>query len=142
MLETAYLNSYYQTGLKNLLDVAVLEHAEVHRELEPAKNYRKVDEIPFDFNRRRMSVVVAEHDQHHLFITKGAVEEILSVCTQVRHGETVEPLTPELLARIRTVTTDLNEEGLRVVAVAAKEAPPTQDTYSQLDEREIGRAHV
>jgi Mg2+-importing ATPase len=137
VLETAYLNSYYQTGLKNLLDVAVLEHAEVHRELEPAKNYRKVDEIPFDFNRRRMSVVVAEHDQHHLFITKGAVEEILSVCTQVRHGETVEPLTPELLARIRTVTTDLNEEGLRVVAVAAKEAPPTQDTYSQLDEREL-----
>lgn len=100
----AYLNSYYQTGLKNLLDVAVLEHAEVHRELEPAKNFHKVDEIPFDFNRRRMSVVVAEHDEHHLVITKGAVEEILAVCTQVRHGEAVEPLTAELLARIREVT--------------------------------------
>lgn len=134
VLELAYLNSYYQTGLKNLLDVAVLEHAEVHRELEPAKNYRKVDEIPFDFNRRRMSVVVAEQDQQHLLITKGAVEEILAVCSQVRHGDEVEPLTPDLLSKIRTVTADLNEEGLRVVAVAAKEGPATQDTYGLADE--------
>ncbi len=134
VLELAYLNSYYQTGLKNLLDVAVLEHAEVSRELEPAKNFRKVDEIPFDFTRRRMSVVVAEHDAHHLLITKGAVEEILAVCTQVRHGEAVEPLTPELLQRIRTVTADLNKEGLRVVAVAAKQGPPTQQVYGLADE--------
>jgi len=84
-----------------------------------------------------MSVVVAEHDKHHLLITKGAVEEILAVCTQVRHGEAVEPLTPELLARIRAVTADLNEEGLRVVAVAAKEGPPTEDTYGLADEREL-----
>ncbi len=137
VLEMAYLNSYYQTGLKNLLDVAVLEHAEVHRELEPAKNFRKVDEIPFDFNRRRMSVVVAEHDEHHLVITKGAAEEILAVCTQVRHGEAIEPLTPELLTRIREVTAALNEEGLRVVAVAAKELPPVQETYGLTDEREL-----
>lgn len=137
VLEMAYLNSYYQTGLKNLLDVAVLEHVEVHRELEVATAFRKVDEIPFDFTRRRMSVVVAEHDEHHLLITKGAVEEILSVCTQVRHGTLVEPLTPELLARIRAMTADLNEEGLRVVAVAARELPPTQETYGVADEREL-----
>ncbi|WP_404301123.1 magnesium-translocating P-type ATPase [Alicycliphilus denitrificans] len=134
VLELAYLNSYYQTGLKNLLDVAVLEHAEVHRELEPAKNFRKVDEIPFDFNRRRMSVVVAERDAHHLLITKGAVEEVLAVCTQVRHGAAAEPLTPELLERIRAVTAELNEEGLRVVAVAAREGPPTQEVYGLADE--------
>ncbi|MCC7462474.1 MAG: magnesium-translocating P-type ATPase [Gammaproteobacteria bacterium] len=137
VLELAYLNSYYQTGLKNLLDVAVLEHAEVQRELEPAKNYRKVDEIPFDFERRRMSVVVAEHDEHHLLITKGAVEEILAVCTQVRHGEAIEPLTPDLLTRIRAVTADLNEQGLRVVAVAAKEGPPTQEIYGVVDEQAL-----
>ena len=137
VLELAYLNSYYQTGLKNLLDVAVLEHVEVHRELEVATAFRKVDEIPFDFTRRRMSVVVAEHDEHHLLITKGAVEEILSVCTQVRHGEAVEPLSAVLLARIRTVTAGLNEEGLRVVAVAAKELPPTQEAYGVADEREL-----
>ncbi len=137
VLEMAYLNSYYQTGLKNLLDVAVLEHVEVHRELEVATAFRKVDEIPFDFTRRRMSVVIAEHDEHHLVICKGAVEEILAVCTQVRHGEAAEPLTAELLAHIRQVTADLNEEGLRVVAVATKELPPTKDTYGIADEREL-----
>jgi Mg2+-importing ATPase len=134
VLEYTYLNSYYQTGLKNLLDVAVLEHVDVQRELNPAANFRKVDEIPFDFQRRRMSVVVAEHDQHHLLICKGALEEILGVCTRVRHGESDEALTPELLARMREVTAALNEDGLRVVAVAAKELPPTKDVYSVADE--------
>jgi len=134
VLEMAYLNSYYQTGLKNLLDVAVLEHAEVHRELDPVRNFRKVDEIPFDFTRRRMSVVVAEQEDHHLLICKGAVEEILSVCTHVRHGEAVEQLSADLLTRIRQVTAALNEEGLRVVAVATKELPPRQETYGIADE--------
>jgi len=137
VLEMAYLNSYYQTGLKNLLDVAVLEHVDVQRDLQVTTAYRKVDEIPFDFNRRRMSVVVAEHDQHHVLICKGAVEEILSVCHQVRHGDQVEPLDATLLARIRQVTAELNAEGLRVVAVAASERPPTQDTYGLGDEREL-----
>jgi Mg2+-importing ATPase len=137
VLAMAYLNSYYQTGLKNLLDVAVLEHVDVHQKLNPASNYRKVDEIPFDFNRRRMSVVVSEREDHHELITKGAVEEILAVCTRVRHGNAIEPLTPELLARIRAVTAELNEEGLRVVAVAAKEVPPSKETYGVADESEM-----
>lgn len=137
VLEMAYLNSYYQTGLKNLLDVAVLEHAEVHRELDPSRDYRKVDEIPFDFNRRRMSVVVSEREDHHELITKGAIEEILAVCTHVRHGEATEPLTPDLLARIRTLTSELNDEGLRVVAVAVKEVPPAKEAYSVADESDL-----
>jgi len=137
VLEMAYLNSYYQTGLKNLLDVAVLEYIDVHQKLNPAQNYRKVDEIPFDFNRRRMSVVVSEREDHHELITKGAVEEILAVCSRVRHGDAIEPLTPELLARIRAVTAELNEEGLRVVAVAAKEVPPSKETYSVADESDL-----
>jgi Mg2+-importing ATPase len=137
VLELAYLNSYYQTGLKNLLDVAVLEHAEVHRELEPAKNFRKVDEIPFDFNRRRMSVVVAEHDAQHLLITKGAVEEILAVCSHVRHGTEVLALDATLLAQIRQLTDALNTEGLRVVAVAAKEFPPERQVFSLSDEADL-----
>ncbi len=137
VLEYAYLNSYYQTGLKNLLDVAVLEHAEVHRELEVATAFRKVDEIPFDFTRRRMSVVVAEHDSNHLLICKGAAEEILSICNKVQDGDKVEPLTTELLARIQAVTADLNEEGLRVVAVAAKELPPEKEVYGLGDESDL-----
>jgi Mg2+-importing ATPase len=134
VLEYAYLNSYYQTGLKNLLDVAVLEHHELNRELNPAANFRKVDEVPFDFQRRRMSVVVAEHDDQHLLICKGAIEEIMAVCTRLRHGDSVEPMTPEALARITQVTNDLNEDGLRVVGVAIKEMPPEKDVYGIADE--------
>ena len=137
VLEYAYLNSYYQTGLKNLLDVAVLEHVEVHSELNVTANYRKVDEVPFDFKRRRMSVVVAEHEEHHLLICKGAVEEILAVCTHVQQGEHVQPVTPETLADLRSVTASLNEDGLRVVAVAVREMPPTKDVYGIADEKEL-----
>ena len=136
-LEYAYLNSYYQTGLKNLLDVAVLEHVDVHSELNVSANFRKVDEIPFDFQRRRMSVVVAEREDHHLVICKGAVEEIVSVCTRVQHDDTELALTPELLARVMSVTESLNKEGLRVVAVAAKELPPVKDVYGVKDEVEL-----
>ncbi len=134
VLEYAYLNSYYQTGLKNLLDVAVLEFKEVHQELNPVANFRKVDEVPFDFQRRRMTVVVAERDDHHLLICKGAMEEIMAVCTSLRHGETVEPMTPEAVARIIRVTSDLNEEGLRVVGVAIKEMLPEKEVYGVADE--------
>lgn len=134
VLEMAYLNSYYQTGLKNLLDVAVLEQADLNKALNPARNYRKVDEIPFDFTRRRMSVVVAEREDHHELICKGAVDEILSVCTQVHKEGATIPLTPELLQQIHAITGDLNEEGLRVVAVAAKELPPNKEVYGVTDE--------
>ncbi len=137
VLEMAYLNSYYQTGLKNLLDVAVLEHVEIHRELKVGTAFRKVDEIPFDFTRRRMSVVVAERDQPHLLICKGAVEEVLAVCSRVRHGEVDEALTEELLARIRQVTATFNAEGLRVVAVAARPMVERRDTYSLADEQAL-----
>ena len=136
VLRMAYLNSRYQTGLKNLLDVAVLEHAEISRQLEPY-DWRKVDEIPFDFTRRRMSVVVAQNPATHVLICKGAVEEILSVCTHVRHGNTSEPMTAALLERIGKVTAGLNAEGLRVVAVAIKETLPFKDTYGVADESEL-----
>ena len=137
VLEMAYLNSYYQTGLKNLLDVAVLEHVEVHRELKVGTAFRKVDEIPFDFTRRRMSVVVAEREQPHLLICKGAVEEVLAVCTRVRHGTVDEVLSEELLARIRQVTATFNAEGLRVVAVAARPMLESRDAYSLADEQQL-----
>lgn len=137
VLELAYLNSYYQTGLKNLLDVAVLEHVEIHRELKVGSAFRKVDEIPFDFNRRRMSVVVEGRGQPHRLICKGAVEEVLAVCSRVRHGDVDEALSDELLARIRRVTGAFNAEGLRVVAVAARAMPEGRDVYSLADEQEL-----
>ncbi len=137
VLEYAYLNSYYQTGLKNLLDVAVLERVELHKKLAVTTAFRLVDEIPFDFQRRRMSVVVTEQDEHYLLLCKGAVEEVLHVCSRVRHGELDEPLTDELLTRLRKVTASLNQEGLRVVAVAVKELPPVKKDYRVPDEFDL-----
>ena len=137
VLEMAYLNSYYQTGLKNLLDVAVLEHVEIHRELRVGTHFSKVDEVPFDFTRRRMSVVVQEQGQAHLLICKGALEEVLAVCKRVRHGEVDEALTPELLKRIMQVTAEFNDEGLRVVAVAARSMEQGQDAYGLADESDL-----
>jgi len=150
VLNFAYLNSFYQTGLKNLLDRAVLARVDVAVELQLKDAYRKVDEIPFDFERRRMSVVVAAlvggQDQHHELICKGAVEEVLAACTQVRAQDPVDasldgaramptqPLDAALLARTQAVTAGLNAEGLRVVAVAVKTLPPGQAAYSVADE--------
>ena len=141
VLNFAFLNSYYQTGLKNLLDRAVLEHVEKPVELKLKDDYRKIDEVPFDFVRRRMSVVVSRRDEHHLLICKGAVEEILAACTAVRAGDGQGPATQALdaamLARVKQVTGALNQEGLRVVAVAMKELPPSQTSYSVADEADL-----
>jgi P-type Mg2+ transporter len=137
VLQHAYLNSFYQTGLKNLLDVAVLEHAELQTELKLVTNFSKVDEIPFDFQRRRMSVVVAENNHSHRLICKGALEEVIAVCTRVRIGHEDWPLENEHLMRIREVTAELNNDGLRVVAVAARETPLAQQVYGVADESDL-----
>lgn len=137
VLEMACLNSFHQTGLKNLLDVAVLEYVERHHTLDLTYASRKVDEIPFDFTRRRMSVVVQGHKDQHVLICKGAVEEILSACSEVREGENAVALTPAILTHMRSVTADLNEEGLRVVAVAIKELPSVRENYSVADECDL-----
>ena len=137
VLEMVYLNSYYQTGLKNLLDVAVLEHAELQRKLGVVGRYAKVDEVPFDFVRRRMSVVVADSDLRHIVITKGAVDEILQVCTAVRSSAGVLPLDALQRERVREITADLNLQGLRVVAVATRETPASQHNYGVADESDM-----
>lgn len=137
VLHTAWLNSHYQTGLKNLLDVAVLEGVDEDHARNAATRWQKVDEIPFDFERRRMSVVVSEQPQVHQLICKGALQEILSVCTQVRYGDEIVPLSETLLARIRRVTDDLNRQGLRVVAVATKFLPARSEDYGRVDESDL-----
>ncbi|MQR00146.1 magnesium-translocating P-type ATPase [Glaciimonas soli] len=137
VLKFAYLNSYYQTGLKNLLDRAVLDHVELQTELKLAQDYKKIDEVPFDFQRRRMSVVVSEREDHHELICKGAVEELLSICTHVQDGDDVVALDDAMLQRVLAVTRGLNQEGLRVVAVAAKEVPPHKANYGVADEGEL-----
>lgn len=137
VLKYAYLNSFYQTGLKNLLDVAVLEHAELHDSLKLDKNYRKVDEIPFDFSRRRMSVVVEEEGDRDVLICKGAVEEILKISTKVEANGEILDLDEALRKEVTQLKEDLNEDGLRVIAVAYKEMPLGQINYSVADERDL-----
>ncbi len=137
VLEYAYLNSYYQTGLKNLLDVAVLEHVEVHARLRPYVHFAKVDEIPFDFQRRRMSVVVAERDGPHILICKGAVEEVYHACDRIEfHGEVV-PLEEEQREQVQEVAQRFNDEGFRVIAVAYRELPSGQATCGVADEAHL-----
>ncbi len=133
-LEFAYLNSFYQTGLKNLLDVAVLEHIELHESLKVEYKFLKIDEIPFDFVRRRMSVVVEEENHHHELICKGAVEEILQVCTLVKVNDQILPVDTSIHQQVNQLNQELNEDGLRVIAVAYKELPLEQRSYSVVDE--------
>ncbi len=123
VLHSAWLNSHYQTGLKNLLDTAVLEGTDEESARSLASRWQKIDEIPFDFERRRMSVVVAENTEHHQLVCKGALQEILNVCSQVRHNGEIVPLDDTMLRKIKRVTDTLNRQGLRVVAVATKYLP-------------------
>lgn len=136
-LQLAYLNSYHQSGLKNLLDVAVLERGQESELNNIHQQYKKHDEIPFDFERRRMTVVVEDTNGHHLMITKGAVEEILSVCTHMRKDGELIALGEQELWNIRQICADLNEHGLRVVAVASYYFTEQRDTYSVQDEKEM-----
>jgi Mg2+-importing ATPase len=137
VLALAYLNSFYQTGLKNLLDVAVLEHAELKQALAIDFAYGKIDEIPFDFTRRRMSVVVDHEHRHHQLICKGAVEEILAVCTRVHDEDRVVELEDERREDARALVAEMNEDGFRVVAVAYRDFEPTHGPYSVADESKL-----
>ncbi|BBD79068.1 magnesium-translocating P-type ATPase [Aerosticca soli] len=133
-LTYGYLNSRFQTGLKNLMDKAVLEH----RDLETvAERYHIVDEIPFDFQRRRMSVVVNDGSGEDLLVCKGAVEEMLGICTRAKWGEEVLPMTDAMRAEIKAMTRRLNEDGLRVLVVAIKRQPPSGRAYGVADENDL-----
>lgn len=138
-LRYAWLNSEHQTGLKNLLDVAVLEYGKKHGVTKQLKDYQKIDEIPFDFVRRRMSVIVRSPEGQQLMICKGAVEEILNLCTQAdENGEReggVVPFTEEMRKQVRALTHDLNEDGLRVLAIAHKFIDAEDRTYTLEDEK-------
>lgn len=136
VLHFAFLNSYYQSGLKNLLDIALLEHLEVRRDLRIEEHaYGMVDEIPFDFVRRRMSVVVERKaTQQHILICKGAVEEILEICTRGElNGESFE-MTASHRDEIVRLAQELNEDGFRVIAVAHKDMPQNHTAYGVKDE--------
>jgi Mg2+-importing ATPase len=137
VLQLGYLNSYYQTGLKNLLDRAILEHAELYEGLRVATDYRLVDEIPFDFNRRRMSVCVETEKREELLITKGAIEEMLEVCRFVEIDRKPYPLDDHRREIARSLVRKLNEEGFRVIAIAYRRFPLGRQRYTREDEQQM-----
>ncbi|HWJ20515.1 MAG TPA: magnesium-translocating P-type ATPase [Geobacterales bacterium] len=134
VLQYAFLNSHFQSGLRNLLDKAVLAHVELEQTLNIGSGYSKLDEIPFDFSRRRLSVVVAREDGKHILICKGAVEEIFSVCTNYALDAEVGRLDETHFEAAKQQTIALNSDGFRVVAVAYKEMEASKTTYSIEDE--------
>ena len=127
VLHYGYMNSYYQTGLKNLLDVAVLDHGDLEEQLHLRAEFRKIDELPFDFVRRRMSVIVENTQNQHILICKGAVEEVMQLSCNVEiNGEVLEVL-PEHDVKRKQLVRDLNAQGFRVIAVAYRIFPGEDD---------------
>lgn len=137
VLKHAFLNSYFQTGLKGNIDEAVIKRGLEHSMSEISSQYIKVDEIPFDFSRRRLSVVVQDKSNKKQLITKGAVEEILNICTMVDYRGTVSPLTKETKENITKITKQLNRDGLRVVAVCQKNDVTNVSDFDVKDEKNM-----
>lgn len=139
VLRYAYLNSYFQTGYKNLMDVAIIQKTEEEEADDPqlvdlSEHYVKVDEIPFDFARRRLTTVVQNRDGKTQMVTKGAVEEMLSICSFAECDGKVRPMTKELKSRILATVDDLNEKGSRVLAIAQKSNPSPAGAFGVTDE--------
>lgn len=139
VLRYAYLNSYFQTGYKNLMDVAIIQKTEEEEADDPqlvdlSEHYVKVDEIPFDFARRRLTTVVQNRDGKTQMVTKGAVEEMLSICSFAECDGKVRPMTKKLKSRILATVDDLNEKGFRVLAIAQKSNPSPAGAFGVTDE--------
>jgi len=148
VLKWAYLNSFHQTGLKNLMDQAILDHIELHDYLKVEEAYTKVDEIPFDFQRRRMSVILRKQNGRQLLICKGAVEEMLELCSHTFdpgenrsihiENDNIVPLDETMRSTILNTSKKLNEEGLRVLLVAIREFDESHPlTYGIRDEQQL-----
>ncbi len=142
VLRHAYLNSYFQTGYKNLMDLAIIQkteeaEAEDCRLLDLSEHYKKVDEIPFDFTRRRLTTVVQDKAGKTQMVTKGAVEEMLSICAFAECDGRVQPLTDEVRRRILETVDGLNDKGFRVLAIAQKSNPSPAGAFGVKDEEDM-----
>ena len=136
ILKYAFLNAYLQTGLKSNIDEAVVAKAKTVGIENSLKKYKKIDEIPFDFSRRCLSVAV-EIDNKDELITKGAVEEILNICTTFEYTGQTEKLTNEKIENMRKICKDLNEEGFRVVAICKKIITNNKKDFNSTDEKDM-----
>ena len=136
ILKYAYLNSYYGTGIKNLVDKAVIAYGNQHKIKQVLKEYEKVDEIPFDYTRKRMSVVVKSEDGYRM-LTKGAIEEILKCCKEVKYKDEIIPITDDLIKQIEVNANNLSNLGMQVIALATKKEYPGVNVFNSNDESEM-----
>lgn len=136
VLNLTFLNSHYQTGWKNLMDIAVINYFEEEHYQLPYQEIAKIDEIPFDFSRRRLTVVV-KADDHQIMITKGAVEEMEGICDTVEIDGKVHELTDERRQQLRDLNRQMNEQGMRVITVAVKRDVHDDAIYSIEDEQNM-----
>lgn len=136
VLKYAFLNAYFQTGLKGSIDEAIIKRGLDNDMSSVKEKYTKIDEIPFDFSRRRLSVVVNE-DGKSLLITKGAVEEILSICTSINYKGEVSSITKDIKDNIRKISKSLNEDGLRVVAICQKDVTNYDGNFTVSSEKDM-----
>ena len=136
VLRHAFLNSYFQTGLRGNIDEAVVNRALSNNMGEYIDKYKLVDEIPFDFTRRRLSVIVSDGNKKQM-ITKGAVEEILDLCTMVDYKGQVSPITNKIKENIKQISKNLNKDGLRVIAVCQKNNLRDTNVFDISDEKEM-----
>ena len=136
ILKYAYLNSYYSTGIKNIIDRAILSYAIKHDIPNKVKNYKKIDEIPFDYQRRMASVVV-KNSENIRILTKGAVTEILNKCTQVKYQNKISELTEEIKGKVKNDVEKLINKGMQVIALAEKKEYTGQNTFNPKDEQDL-----
>lgn len=136
ILKYAFLNAYLQTGLKSNIDEAVVAKAKTIGIENSLKKYKKIDEIPFDFSRRCLSIAV-EIDNKDELITKGAVEEILNICTTFEYNGQTEKLTNEKIENMKRICKNLNEEGFRVVAICKKIITNNKKDFNSTDEKDM-----
>lgn len=137
VLNYAFLNSFFQTGLENLMDASILKHTEVKKNINIDQNYKKIDEIPFDFNRRRMSVVVENSNQEHILICKGALEEVIASATHIEIKGKISSIDGVRERIKKDIEDKLNCEGFRVVAIAYKKEPLNKIKYLPKDESNL-----
>ena len=137
ILDYVYLNSFFSTGIKNLIDHAILDFGEKNGVRTDVADYIKIDEIPFDYERRRMSVVIQSSDGQHRLISKGAAEEIIRICSFVRKNEVDEAMTDTAAQNILQNAAELGKEGMHVIAVAEKREQIDIRTFSGADEKDM-----
>ncbi|MCL2337509.1 MAG: magnesium-translocating P-type ATPase [Firmicutes bacterium] len=137
ILDYAFMNSYFSTGIKNLIDKAIIAFGTEHGIKDDISKYKKIDEIPFDYNRKRMSIVIQDAGGNIRIITKGAIEEVIKACTTVKDGDQVIPIQTEQTAKIMSHSDELNNQGMHVIAIAEKKEYPGVNQFGPQDESEM-----